>query len=210
MGRIRGRTREQTREEALAAAAKMFAEGGFEGTSLSLIAEHAGISPAALCHHFGSKRGLYDAVTDRIYRSLSELLGAIAPQSAFEDVVSQVYGHAEAHRDEIRVLLGGIMERGGLDEHMRETHMLPLTSHVAMRVAETYGATETNARHMLIVLSHLVARFVSNDPQDNAVALGVTGAAEARVVILELLTTTGRHLLFPNVATHLTPTKQTS
>lgn len=210
MGRIRGRTREQTREEALAAAAKMFAEGGFEGTSLSLIAEHAGISAAALCHHFGSKRGLYDAVTDRIYRSLSELLDGIAPKSAFEDVVAQVYGHAEGHRDEIRVLLGGIMERGGLDERMRETHMLPLTAHVAKRMAETYGSTETHARHMLIVLSHLVARFVSNDPKDNAVALGVRGAAEARVVILELLTTTGRHLLFPNVATNLSPAKQTS
>jgi AcrR family transcriptional regulator len=195
MGRIRGRSSQQTRDESLAAAAMIFAERGFEGASLSSIAEEAGISAAALCHHFGSKRGLYDAVIDRIYGSLAELLASIDVTSPFGDVVEQVYALAETKRDEIRVLLGGIMERGGLDENTRERHMVPLSAQVAARMATIYEVCEADARHALIVLSHLVARFVSNHPDDNARALGVATAAQARCVILDLLVTTGQHLL---------------
>jgi hypothetical protein len=62
-------------------------------------------------------------------------------------------------------------------------------------MATIYEVCEADARHALIVLSHLVARFVSNHPDDNARALGVATAAQARCVILDLLVTTGQHLL---------------
>ncbi|GAB4250731.1 MAG: transcriptional regulator RaaS [Thermoleophilia bacterium] len=45
----------------LDAAIEKFAEGGVDGTSLKVIAEAAGVSPALIVHHFGSKQGLRSA-----------------------------------------------------------------------------------------------------------------------------------------------------
>ena len=49
---------EQTRALVLAAAARLFDERGYEGTSITGIAEQAGVSPESIYGHFGSKRAL--------------------------------------------------------------------------------------------------------------------------------------------------------
>ena len=46
----------------LGIAEALFAEKGFEGTSMSEVARRAGVSKANVFHHFGNKRGLYLAV----------------------------------------------------------------------------------------------------------------------------------------------------
>lgn len=70
-------TSEDTRTPDLTAAARireaamrLFPEHGYEGTSIRVLAEEVGISPALVIHHFGSKEGLRRAcdeyVVDRI------------------------------------------------------------------------------------------------------------------------------------------------
>jgi AcrR family transcriptional regulator len=51
-----------TREALLEAALFCFAERGFEGTSLRLVAERAAKNTSLIAHHFGNKEGLYLAV----------------------------------------------------------------------------------------------------------------------------------------------------
>lgn len=51
-----------THTRILAAAEKLFAEAGFEATSMSAIAARAGVSKANVFHHFSSKEDLYFAV----------------------------------------------------------------------------------------------------------------------------------------------------
>jgi AcrR family transcriptional regulator len=63
------RSAETTREQLLKIAVEMFAENGFAGTSLRSIAKKAGVSPALLIHHFGTKEAL-------IKEAISETLGA--------------------------------------------------------------------------------------------------------------------------------------
>ncbi len=53
------RASERTRARLLDAAAVLFAEQGFHGTTVREIAQHAGVNLAAGNYHFGSKRALY-------------------------------------------------------------------------------------------------------------------------------------------------------
>ena len=57
----RGRTR---RAEILTAARKLFAQNGFRGTSLAMLAEEIGITDAGLLYHFPSKNKLLLAVLE--------------------------------------------------------------------------------------------------------------------------------------------------
>lgn len=51
----------------LAAAERLFAQGGFEGTSLGDIGDEAGVSRGTPGYFFGSKEGLYIAVLERVF-----------------------------------------------------------------------------------------------------------------------------------------------
>src|SRR5262245_12679714 len=62
----RTRDGEATREAVLAAAEKLFAEQGFDATSMRDISNASGVSHPLIHHHFGSKQDLYDAVKRRL------------------------------------------------------------------------------------------------------------------------------------------------
>ncbi len=59
---------EQTRGLVLDAAASLFAERGYEGTSISAIAEMAGVSPETVYARFGSKRAVLGELVRRAVR----------------------------------------------------------------------------------------------------------------------------------------------
>ena len=52
-------------ERILNAAMREFAKYGFAGARVERIVSRADVSPRSLYYHFGSKRGLYDAVRKR-------------------------------------------------------------------------------------------------------------------------------------------------
>lgn len=55
---------ERTRARLLAVAVRRFAADGFRRTSLSAVAEEAGVSPAAVYAYFPNKEGLFEAAVD--------------------------------------------------------------------------------------------------------------------------------------------------
>jgi len=57
--------REETREELLAAAGRVFAKRGFHGTSLDAVAEEAGFSRGAVYYNFADKEELFVELLDR-------------------------------------------------------------------------------------------------------------------------------------------------
>jgi AcrR family transcriptional regulator len=61
-GRRPGTSR--TREQIAAAAARLFAELGYDRASLRSIAAEAGVDPALVTHYFGSKQRLFVEVTE--------------------------------------------------------------------------------------------------------------------------------------------------
>jgi AcrR family transcriptional regulator len=57
---------EATRESILRAATELFAEHGFQGTSIQDISQAAGYTKSMIFHYFGDKVSLYSAVVERM------------------------------------------------------------------------------------------------------------------------------------------------
>jgi len=195
MGRIKGRKPEETRESVLEAATQTFAERGYANATLGLIAERAGVTAATLPYHFKNKEGLYAAVIEGVYGDLITLGRTLGARARFEDVVREVYAWAEDNRDGIRLILRAIIEQGGLDHSVRELRMGPTLDLISRLIAQRYGVAPQGAREGVVALTHLVMRFVTNRPEDNCIAFGITDPELCRRRIIDLLSRTGRHLM---------------
>jgi AcrR family transcriptional regulator len=195
MPRLKGRTKPATRQMILGAAVKTFGEVGHGRVSLARIAEAAGVSAAALCQHFGDKEQLYEAASEEVYRGLVAGLDRLDPQLPLPELIEKMYAHAEASRVGVRLLLRRNLEAGGVEARTKARHVAPLLAAASERVAEIYEVPPRRARETLVALGHLVAHFVTNAPADNAAAFGVDRPDEARVRIVQLLTTIARQLL---------------
>jgi AcrR family transcriptional regulator len=55
-----------TREQLVAVATQLFADRGYEGTSIEAVLEGAGVSRGSLYHHFRSKEALFEAVLEAV------------------------------------------------------------------------------------------------------------------------------------------------
>ena len=72
-GRVRMSSAER-REQLIQVARGLFAQKGFEGTSVEEIAASAEVSKPVVYEHFGGKEGLYAVVVDRETRTLLEAI----------------------------------------------------------------------------------------------------------------------------------------
>jgi AcrR family transcriptional regulator len=75
---------ETTRQALIEAARALFAEHGYAGVGTEEIVRAAGVTRGALYHHFDGKRGLFEAVYERVERELAERIasGALAGGAA--------------------------------------------------------------------------------------------------------------------------------
>lgn len=64
----------QRRLQLIEVARGLFAERGFEGTSIEEVAQRAGVSKPIVYEHFGGKEGLYAVVVDREMETLLEMV----------------------------------------------------------------------------------------------------------------------------------------
>ena len=73
----RGRmTAAERREQLIAIARGLFADRGFDGTSIEEVAARAEVSKPVVYEHFGGKEGLYAVVVDREVRQLLDMMQA--------------------------------------------------------------------------------------------------------------------------------------
>ena len=66
-------TGQERRQQLLDIGRRLFAERGFEGTSIEEIAAQAGVSKPVVYEHFGGKEGLYAVVVDREVERLTTM-----------------------------------------------------------------------------------------------------------------------------------------
>lgn len=90
------------------AALRLFAERGFEATSARAVAAAAGLSPALVMHHFGSKEGLRAAVDEHVLGQIGTALRAADP--AGEDLMASL-GAVSARMFGADPLLRGYLRR---------------------------------------------------------------------------------------------------
>ncbi|WP_327660528.1 MULTISPECIES: TetR/AcrR family transcriptional regulator [unclassified Streptomyces] len=97
--------RARLRETAL----ELFAERGFEATSTRAVAAAAGLSPALVTRHFGSKQGLREAVDTYVLERITEQLRELAPaadlMAALGSASANVFGADPILRGYLRHVL---------------------------------------------------------------------------------------------------------
>lgn len=118
--RDRGRNPERSREAILDAAERLFAERGYEATSLQEVGTAAGVSRATPGYFFGSKAELYRAVLDRAFDEVRAavrtgreraLSGTHPPEAVLAGAVADYYDFLAARPNFVRLIereaLGG-------------------------------------------------------------------------------------------------------
>jgi AcrR family transcriptional regulator len=96
------------REQLLGVGRSLFAEKGFEATSIEEIAQRAGVSKPVVYEHFGGKEGLYAVVVDREMQSLlnriTSALTAGHARQLVEQAALALLTYVEDETDGFRVL----------------------------------------------------------------------------------------------------------
>jgi len=100
----------QRREQLLDIGRRLFAEKGFEGTSVEEIAATAQVSKPVVYEHFGGKEGLYAVVVDREIRSLLNAITAslstdLPPRVLLEHAALALLDYIENSTDGFRILV---------------------------------------------------------------------------------------------------------
>ncbi|ALC22717.1 TetR family transcriptional regulator [Streptomyces pristinaespiralis] len=99
----------ERREQLLDIGRALFAEKGFEGTSVEEIAAKAGVSKPVVYEHFGGKEGLYAVVVDREMRQLLDMVtGALTaghPRELLEQAAFALLDYIETYTDGFRILV---------------------------------------------------------------------------------------------------------
>ena len=98
----------ERREQLIAVARSLFAERGYEGTSVEEIAARASVSKPVVYEHFGGKEGLYAVVVDREVRTLLDgVRGALTSggeRELIEQAALALLDYIEGHTDGFRIL----------------------------------------------------------------------------------------------------------
>jgi AcrR family transcriptional regulator len=100
----------QRREQLVTVARGLFAEKGFEPTSVEEIAARAGVSKPVVYEHFGGKEGIYAVVVDREVKELSGRLTSALnqrdhPKAIVERTALTLLDYIEADEDGFRILV---------------------------------------------------------------------------------------------------------
>jgi AcrR family transcriptional regulator len=103
-------TGKQRREQLIEVGRKLFADKGFEGTTVEEIAAKANVSKPVVYEHFGGKEGLYAVVVDReIAALLGGITGALSAElgsrETLERAAMALLDYIESSTDGFRILV---------------------------------------------------------------------------------------------------------
>ncbi|MER6943007.1 TetR/AcrR family transcriptional regulator [Nonomuraea sp. NPDC000554] len=169
----RERKKLQTRQLLVDTALRLFAEQGYEQTTIAQIAQVADVAKKTFFNHFPTKEDVLFADTDQYVQAAVEVIGERAPEEHVSDVLLEIYEGVFARR-----LAGGPFSEAGKNlKHLDDTVMkLP--------------AVQAKALHVLFDLQQAIADALLKayprvlDPVTAAAAVGsLIGAAQAAATV---------------------------
>jgi AcrR family transcriptional regulator len=103
-------TGKDRREQLLDVGRRLFAEKGFDGTSIEEVASRANVSKPIVYEHFGGKEGLYAVVVDRemeqlLTRITSSLANGGPPRMLLEQAALAFLSYVEDNGEGFRILV---------------------------------------------------------------------------------------------------------
>jgi AcrR family transcriptional regulator len=116
---------EQRRQEVIDTAARLFAERGYQATSIDDLVEATGLTRGGLYHYPASKQELLFSILDELIDPLLERARAIvsapgSPETHLREVTRAWLGHIASHHDHMVVFN---QERGTLERDARWEHV---------------------------------------------------------------------------------------
>ncbi|WP_296762477.1 TetR/AcrR family transcriptional regulator [Varibaculum sp.] len=100
----------ERREQLIGVARSIFAEKGFEATSMEEISAKAKVSKPVVYEHFGGKEGLYAVIVDReVQQLVSAIIGVLeqsqSPRAMAEGAALALLDYIDTHTDGFRILV---------------------------------------------------------------------------------------------------------
>ncbi|MFE0381403.1 TetR/AcrR family transcriptional regulator [Streptomyces inhibens] len=111
-------TERARRQQLIEATIDLISTRGYPATSLSAIAERAGLSKAAVLYHFSSKDNLTRAALEQVIEQFSayvteRLAQASGPREAVVAYVRAMIGYQQANRRQVRVITEILLDDHG-------------------------------------------------------------------------------------------------
>lgn len=75
------------KDKIISTALELFANDGYAATSTRKVADRAGVSEGLVFRHFGSKRGLLDAILDEVEQKIGTLFAPLLNSTLPEEVI---------------------------------------------------------------------------------------------------------------------------
>lgn len=152
-----------TRDAILAAARKLFAERGFDRTSMRAVALEAGVDPALVSHFHGSKQRLLVAATDLPFDPHAVLPHLLAgdPEGAGERLARFIVTLLETEEARGRVI--GMVRAAASEDDAARLVRERVTRGLLLPLAERLGADMPELRAALVgsqVVGMVMARYV--------------------------------------------------
>ncbi len=174
------------------AAIECFAEGGFDAP-LRTIAEHAGVSPGLITHHFGSKAALRtecDAEVLRRYRAV-KADGVARPSAHLLDALTAPGMSATLLVYVLRAVLAGGRAGQEFLEHLIDDARTVMAQGVAAGLVRPSRDEEARLRYLTYQsVGALIVQFVTAPDRSPEAFVGsvLAGSQETILPTLELLT----------------------
>lgn len=178
---------ERTRARVLEEAIPLFAQHGFAGTSVRMVANAAQVNVATLAYHFSDKAGLYQASVDQVYASIQAL--EFDPSTLDPDkdlahqLISVLWAFSCARRDSIRLLHRHVLDTGRVHDRSLSRWLDPLLDRVRPIVPPINANTsEHEFRRMVMTVTHVLVRMAIEDREQARQLLAIEGDYDEAVV----------------------------
>ena len=182
---------EPTQERLLTVAAELFAEQGYAGTSMRKIARAAGITQAAIYHHFASKEQLYYAAV----KFLQEEKTTRVTEQLATDLPAE---------ERLKTLVQLLLELLDADPHFRHIYFRELLDGDEIRLCELATNVFADLSHVIEGLMRELAPHLDSHLTMMSVAGLVFHHLEARKLSPFMPGGKSEHSELPVLADHIT------
>jgi AcrR family transcriptional regulator len=155
-----------TADRILDAAEDLFAAKGFEGSSMSEIADRVAIRAPSLYKHYGSKESIYEAVLERLFEPFFATLDQFADSGwsarSGREQIEQIMRHLASHPNLPRLIQMQALAGGERLLKLRDTLYRPLFRK-ALRLMpsgdEAGGWTPEQVRLLIIGINNMLIGY---------------------------------------------------
>ena len=162
---------EDTREQLLESAMKLFAAKGFYGASLAKIADELGLTKQALLHHFGRKEKLYAEILSRISDRMMGLVESAranheAPVEQLQSALLSMYELSLKAPHETRIIMRELLDSERRVNEINSWYLRPfldLLVDITQSIARNRPLARTDALSRVYPLLGAMSYFIVSD-----------------------------------------------